>query len=93
VLRNLGLPGVIIGIFLIGLLYRAVIAMYVHAGMGMGALSGAIYVSSRIFDIGSATSMVLGGLPWDMLAMGIFSLVIELIEIDARTVLPLGRSA
>ena len=82
---NFGVPGVIVGMFLIGLLYRLTIALYVHPGMGMGALVGAIYVSARIFDIGGAASLVLGGLPWDILTVAIFHMAIELAEMDSGT--------
>ncbi|HUA32236.1 MAG TPA: hypothetical protein VMA09_01420 [Candidatus Binataceae bacterium] len=90
---NFGVPGVIVGMFLIGLLYRMIIAIYVHPRMGLGAMIGAVYVTSRIFDIGSAASMVLGGIPFDMLAMAIFHLAVEVLEIDARAFMPSERSA
>jgi len=79
--------------FLIGLVYRTIIAMYVHPRMGLGGLIGAIYVTSRIFDIGSASSMVLGGIPFDMLAMAIFHLAAEVLEIEAGAALPRHQSA
>jgi hypothetical protein len=80
---NFGLPGVVVGMFLVGMLYRVVIEMYVHPGMGLGALVGAVYVSSKMFDVGSAASLVLGGLPWSMLFIGMISLMIHLAELDA----------
>ena len=89
---NFGVLGVIIGMFLIGLLYRMLIAMYVHPRIGLCALSGTVHVTALIFDIGSATSMVLGGIPLDMLTVGTFSLTIELNEIDSRALLSQIRS-
>ncbi len=89
---NFGVPGVIVGMFLIGLLYRMIISIYVHPQMGLGAMIGAVYVTARIFDIGSAASMVLGGIPFDILAMAIFHLAVEVLEIDAGALLPRERS-
>jgi hypothetical protein len=47
---NFGLTGVIAGMFIFGLIYRLLIEMYVHPGMGLGALVGGVYVSSKLLD-------------------------------------------
>jgi hypothetical protein len=83
---NFGVTGVIVGMFAIGLVYRMLILLYVHPGMGLGAVVGAVYVSSKLFDIGTAASMVFGGLPWAIAAMAIFHLVVEVAEIDTASI-------
>ena len=60
---NFGLIGVIVGMFIFGLIYRLLIEMYVHPGMGLGALVGGVYVSSKLLDIGSAASLTFGAIP------------------------------
>jgi len=80
---NFGLTGVIVGMFLFGLIYRILIEMYVHPGMGLGALVGGVYVLSRMLDVGSAASMSLGLIPWSIIFIAILHLVMEAAEISA----------
>ncbi len=82
---NFGVIGVIVGMFLFGLIFRLLIEMYVHPGMGLGALVGGIYVSSRLLDIGSAASLTLGAIPWSMLLIALIHLIVQLAEIDAKS--------
>ena len=69
--------------FLFGLIFRLLIEMYIHPGMGLGALVGGVYVSSRVLDVGSAASLTLGALPWSILLMALIHVVVQLGEIDA----------
>jgi hypothetical protein len=82
---NFGLIGVIVGMFIFGLIYRLVLEMYVHPGMGLGALVGGVYVSSKVIDIGSATSLTFGLIPWSMVLIALIHLIVQLAEIDARS--------
>ena len=82
---NFGLIGVIVGMFIFGLIYRLLLEMYVHPGMGLGALVGGVYVSSKLIDIGSATSLTFGVIPWSMVLIGLIHLIVQLAEIDARS--------
>jgi hypothetical protein len=82
---NFGLIGVIAGMFLFGLIFRLLIEMYVHPGMGLGALVGGVYVSSRLLDIGSATSLTLGAIPWSMLLIALIHLIVQLAEIETMS--------
>ena len=83
---NFGLTGVVAGMFLFGLIYRLLIEMYVHPGMGLGALVGGIYISSRLLDIGSAASLTLGAIPWSIIFIALIHLIVQLAEIDANSV-------
>jgi len=85
---NFGLVGVIVGMFLFGLIYRILIELYVHPGMGLGALVAVVYVSSRLLDIGSATSLTFGAVPWSILFIALIHLVMVAAELDAKM---LGR--
>ncbi len=80
---NFGLIGVIAGMFIFGLIYRLLIEMYVHPGMGLGALVGAVFVLSNLLDIGSAASMVFGGIPWTIIFIALIHLLMEAAEVDA----------
>jgi hypothetical protein len=82
---NFGLIGVIAGMFLFGLIYRLLIEMYVHPGMGLGAMVGGVYVLSKLLDIGSATSMVFGGIPWSIIFIALIGLLMRAAEVDAMT--------
>ena len=82
---NFGLIGVIIGMFLFGLLYRLLVDMYIHPGMGIGALAGGVYLSSKLLDIGAAASLTLGAIPWSMLLIAVIHLIVHLAEIEATS--------
>lgn len=51
--------------FTFGLTYRLLIEMYLHPGMGLGALVCGVYVSSKLLDVGSAASMGFVGDPME----------------------------
>jgi hypothetical protein len=80
---NFGLTGVIVGMFIIGLIYRLLMEIYVHPKMGLGALVGGVYVSSKLFDIGSATSLVFGSIPWSIIFIGLIHMLVQFAELDA----------
>lgn len=82
---NFGLTGVIAGMFIFGLIYRLLIDIYIHPGMGLGALVGAVYVSSKLIDIGSATSLTFGLIPWSMVLIALIHVIVQLGEIDAKS--------
>ncbi len=80
---NFGLVAVIGGMFLFGLIYRLLLEIYVHPGMGLGGLVGAVYISSKMFDVGSAASLVLGAIPWSIVFIALVHLLMEVAEADA----------
>jgi hypothetical protein len=82
---NFGLTGVIVGMFIFGLIYRLLIEMFVHPGMGLGALVGAVYVSAKLLDIGSAASMSFGGIPGSMLFLALIHMLMMTAELDAAS--------
>ena len=82
---NFGLIGVIAGMFIFGLIYRLLIEMYVHPAMGLGALVGGVYVLSKLLDVGSAASMVFGGIPWTIIFIALIHLLMRAAEVDAMT--------
>jgi len=75
---NFGLPGVILSMLLFGILYRLVQLTFVHENMGFGALVSSIYLSVKLLQIESATSLVLGDVIWTIVFLGIVSSVIRL---------------
>jgi hypothetical protein len=87
---NFGVFGVLIGMFVIGMIYRMLLAMFIHPEMGLGALVAAVFVTSSLFDLGSATSAVFGGIPWTLIYLFVvdrFVLLLhfELSGVDERT--------
>ena len=81
---NFGLPGVIVSALLFGFLYRIVQIVLVHRDMGFGALVTGIYLSVKLLQIESATSLVLGDVIWTVIFMASVS---GLIQWADRTVL------
>lgn len=87
---NFGLTGVIVGMFIFGLIYRLLIEMYVHPGMGLGALVGGVYASAKLLDIGSAASMSFGGIPGAIIFIALIHLLMMAAELDAASLSRLG---
>ena len=83
---NFGLIGVIAGMFVFGLIYRLLIEMYIHPGMGLGALVGAVYVSSRLLDVGSAASLTFGVVPWSIVFVALIHMLVQFAEVDAMAI-------
>ncbi|HUY27882.1 MAG TPA: hypothetical protein VMV27_10725 [Candidatus Binataceae bacterium] len=87
---NFGRFGVYIGMFIIGMIYRALLGMFIHPEMGFGALIAAVFIVSSLFDIEGGTSMVFGGIPWTLVylfGINLFVMLLhfELSGLDQRT--------
>ncbi|HEY6417574.1 MAG TPA: hypothetical protein VIX59_01115 [Candidatus Binataceae bacterium] len=78
---NFGIPGVVIGMFLYGLLYRVVLDVFVHRGMGLGAVVAAIYLSMSMAT-DTAASLALGGLVWELVFIALIHFLIAASELD-----------
>ena len=89
---NFGLTGVIVGMFIFGLIYRLLIEMYVHPGMGLGALVGGVYASAKLLDIGSAASMSFGGIPLGIIFIALIHLLMMAAELDAASLSRVGTT-
>jgi hypothetical protein len=87
---NFGLVGVVAGTFVFGLIYRILFEVYVHPGMGFGALVGRVYVSSRLIYIGDAASRTLGAIAWSILFIAPTHLLIVATELDVATLSRVG---
>ena len=74
---NFGIAGVVVGMFLFGVLFQCVLSLFVHEGMGFGALIGASFIAAQFFNLESATSMMLGGVLWGVVFLGLLHLVFE----------------
>jgi hypothetical protein len=79
---NFGVPGIIIGMFIFGMIYRAVQCMFVHPEMGFGALVLGCYISIELLQIESAASIVLGATIWALVYVGLLNLFIQSGEMD-----------
>jgi hypothetical protein len=80
---NFGPVAVVLGMFLFGLIYRLTLELYVHPGMGLGAVVAITYISSKLFDVGSAGSQIFGAIPWTIVFMAIIHMLMCLAEVDA----------
>ncbi|MGH7931813.1 MAG: hypothetical protein ACREQN_01465 [Candidatus Binataceae bacterium] len=74
---NFGVVGVVVGMFLFGMFYRAILSIFVHAGMGTGALIGAIYMAAQLIAIESATSLMIGDVIWGLIYLALINLVVQ----------------
>jgi hypothetical protein len=74
---NFGLSGVILSMLFFGILYRLVQLTFVHENMGFGALVSGIYLSVKLLQIESATSLVLGDVLWTVVFLAVVSCVIR----------------
>ena len=79
---NFGPIGVVVVMFLLGAIFRAVQAIFVHPGMGFGALVSGVYMSILMLQVESAASLVLGGLIWGFVYMGLLNLAIQSGELE-----------
>ena len=77
---NFGLPGVVITMLLFGVLYRLVQLIFIHPNMGFGALVSGIYLSVKLLQIESATSLVLGDLIWTLVFLGFVNCLMKSAE-------------
>ena len=80
---NFGAMGIVIGMFVIGLVYRLVFSVFVHPAMGFGGVIASVYICTKLVDIGSGTSLVFGGLPWVFMFVALIHM--------AMSVSPFGR--
>jgi hypothetical protein len=74
---NFGFPGVVIAMLLFGVLYRLVQLTFIHENMGFGALVSGIYLSVKLLQIESATSLVLGDVTWTLVFLSIVNCMIK----------------
>jgi hypothetical protein len=74
---NFGAMGIVIGMFVIGLVYRMVFSVFVHPAMGFGGVIASVYLCTKLVDIGSGTSLVFGGLPWVFVFVALIHLAIS----------------
>ncbi|HTT74467.1 MAG TPA: hypothetical protein VMF50_00630 [Candidatus Binataceae bacterium] len=77
---NFGLPGVVLSMLLFGILYRLVQLTFIHENMGFGSLISGIYLSVKLLQIESATSLVLGDVIWTLVFLSIVNLMIKWTE-------------
>jgi len=87
---NFGHLGVVAGTFMFGLIYRILFEIYVHPGMGFGALVGGVYVSSKLIDISDAASITLGAIAWSIMFIAPTDLLIVAAELDVATLSRVG---
>jgi hypothetical protein len=66
---NFGVPGVLLGMFIVGLGYRAFEAVFVHREMGLGALVAGVHIASRLLMIEANLSGVVGGIFWSLVLL------------------------
>ena len=79
---NFGPLGVIVVMFLFGVFYRAVQTVFVHPGMGFGALVAGVYLSIMPLQVESAASLVFGSIIWGFVYLGLLNLVIQSGELE-----------
>jgi hypothetical protein len=77
---NFGILGVLVGMFFLGVLYRVIQYIFVHPGMGLGAMVSGVYTFTRLLMIESSLSLVIGGLFWTFIFLGLLHMVMNTTE-------------
>jgi hypothetical protein len=90
---NFGVPGLVISMFLFGMLYRATQVLFVHPGMGLGAVVGAVYTCVNLLQIESATSLVLGSTLWGLIYLVLLNLLVQSAELVPHPTPPAADTA
>jgi hypothetical protein len=86
---NFGASGIVLVMFIIGVIYRAVEGLFVHRTMGFGAVVCSALVLGQWFAIDHTFSQTIGGIFSSMIALGCLHLAIETGE---RCFAEVGRS-
>jgi hypothetical protein len=73
---NFGVIGVVIGSLLFGIFYRAAELMFFHSRSGVGAVALGAVVLSKLLEIESGASLVLGGLVWGLVVVGLVNFAV-----------------
>jgi hypothetical protein len=77
---NFGVPGVLVGMFFLGSIYRILQCIFVHPNMGLGAVVGGAYSFTQLLLIESSFSLVIGGLFWVLIFLGLLHMVMKITE-------------
>ena len=68
---NFGGLGIVLGMFVLGVVYAVVVRLFVHPTAGLGALVMGAYVLEKLLLIESSAALVFGGLVWDLVFIGV----------------------
>ena len=90
---NFGPAGVVVGMFLLGVLYRFVQSIFAHPRMGFGATVAWLYLAVKLLLIESALSMVVGGVVQALVFLWAVHVGLKIAETPGPRARPLGRVA
>ncbi len=77
---NFGVAGVMVGMFVIGVLYRIIHHIFTHRDMGLGAIVPSVYIYGNLLNIESSAGLVFGGLIGHAIFLAMFHGLIRLVE-------------
>jgi hypothetical protein len=77
---NFGTLGVVIGMFLLGMLYRFIEGILMHAQTGLGAAAGFMYLGTKLLLIESSLSGVVGGIFWSTVFLAALHVLMKWME-------------
>jgi hypothetical protein len=80
---NFGLPGIVVVMFLMGIVYRAMQRVLVHPRMGFGAVILGSYLCAGLLNIESGASFVIGIAVWAFVYVALINFVIQSAELLA----------
>jgi hypothetical protein len=75
-----GTVGVLVGMFLLGVLYRLIQHVLVHPRMGMGGLVAGVYIFASQLLMENNLSMILGGLMWQPVFLAAIHFLVQTME-------------
>jgi hypothetical protein len=77
---NFGVAGVLIVMMMIGAVYRVAQGVFAHPRMGLGGVVALSYIATHWLDIEANFSLMFGGLPYELLFIGLVHLLVVLCE-------------
>jgi hypothetical protein len=90
---NFGPAGVVVGMFLLGVIYRLVQSIFVHPRMGFGSTVAWLYLAVKLLLIESALSMVVGGVVQALVFLWVVHVGVKIAETPGPRARPVGRVA
>jgi hypothetical protein len=87
---NFGVVGVPIGMFIIGIIYAAVVRCFGDIGAGLGSQVAGSYVMAKLLLIESSAALVFGGLAWNIVFVSLVHWVVRVADIGWSQRTPIG---
>lgn len=78
---NFGIVGVLVGMFVVGVIYAAIVRCFGHRDGGLGSQVAGAYVMAKLLLIESSAALVFGGLAWNIVFVGCLHWCVRVVDI------------